>query len=325
MGEEKQSQYSAFPEFEDGGGGGDDFGELRAEQRLSSYFNSKRRGQGLGKQADERMTRLLLSLAAPADHAKLANMDLRKRAEIIKRIQSHFHRALPSIGEQEPELDDDTLEEMAEHPGTSLADAGSLGMVLKPREFQRMSLCSMGHKGLADELDERGCCFQPHGGPGAELFPFDRPMDAGGMIDHLRPMIEDRSGLYPPLKRRSIRIMIVMRPKPEMGEPPLDHPLMGQLSDGYAGYRRRLLRVLPRLVQFLFRDHPSMVEPIYGSRSADQAFSPLADRRASMLQSLFGMFPSMYFNRVHLPEPASEALDQRPNTAGLEREQLQAD
>lgn len=324
MSESKQSQYSAFPEFEDSVSS-DGFDDERTAQKLESYFSRKRRGQGLGKNADDQLTQLLLGLAEPVDHAKLASMDLRKRAEIIKRIQSHFHRALPSIGEQEPELDDETLEEMGEHPGTSLADAGSLGMVLKPREFQRMSLCSMGHKGLADELDERGVCFQPHGGPGKELFPFDRPMDEGGLLNKLGPMIEDRSGLYPPLKRRSIRITVVMTPKPGMGGPTPDHPCMDQLSDGYAGYRRRLLRVLPLLVQLLFRDHPSMIEPICGSHMADQAVKPLADQRTGMLQSLFGMFPSMYFNRVHLPEPVSEALDRRPNTAGLEREKLQAD
>jgi len=316
----------AFPEFEEESNvGGGDFADERVAQQLESYFSRKRRGGSLGKQADAQLVDFLQALPVPVDHVKLASMDLRKRAEIIKRIQSTFHRALPSLSAQEPDIDDDTLEEMGKRPGESLANAGSLGMVLKPREYQRMSLCSMGHKDLADELDEKKCCFRPHGGPGNDLFPFEPPMGNDSLLEQLSPMISDRSGLYPPLKRRSVRIMIVMRPKPEMMGPSPDHPCMDQLSDGYAGYRRRLLRVLPRLVQFLFRDHPSMIEPICGPHAGDQSVKPLADQRASMLQSLFGMFPSMYFNRVHLPEPVSDALDRRPNTAGLEREQLQAD
>lgn len=301
MSEKKQSQFTAFPEFEEGGDGGDDFGELKAEKQLSTYFNRKR------KQADDQMLALLLKLAGPTDYVKLADMDLRKRAEIIKRIQSTFHRALPSLNEQEPDLDDDTLEEMGKRPEEALGSAGSLGVVLKPREYQRMSLSSLGHKGLADELDERGQCFRPHSGPGKDVFPFSPPLGSDSFLGRIAPMIRDRSGFHPPLQGRMMRITIIAKPKQQ--EPEIDHPCMAQLSDGYAGYRRRLLRILPRLVQFLFRDHPSMIEPICGSEEKLRSAHPLADQREGVLQSLFGMFPSMYFSRAHLPGPASKSPD----------------
>jgi hypothetical protein len=318
MTEKKQCDYNPFPEFEESGGG-EDFGDLRAEKQLKSYFDRKR--SGMGKQAEDEMIDLLLKLAGPVDYVKLADMDLRKRAEIVKRIQSHFHRALPSLSEDEPDLDDDTLEEMSERPSEALSSSGALGMVLKPREYQRMALRSMGHRDLADDLEGRGMCFRPHGGPGKGLFTFSPPIGSSSLLERLAPLISRRSGLYPPLQGRVMRITIVARPKPESAA--VDHPCMDQLADGYAGYRRRLLQILPRLVQFLFRDHPSMIEPICGSDDALRHAHPLADQKEGVLQSLFGMFPSMYFNRVHMPGPVSKHLDERPTTKGLEHEQLQ--
>jgi hypothetical protein len=298
MAECKKAQNPAFPEFEGGSATSGDFDDAKAERELTAYFNQKR---------------------------KQAEMDLRKRAEIIKRIQSHFHRALPSLNSEEPDLDKETLAEMAKCPGEAMGSMGSLGMVLKPREYQRMSLCSAGHRGLADELEGRGQCFRPRGGPGNDIFPFSPLSGRDSLLEHLAPLIEGRSGLYPPLKRRVTRIVIVAKPKSDMGDRPIDHPCMDQLADGYAGYRQRLLRVLPRLVQFLFRDHPSMVERVCGPDAPDQVDDPLADQKGRVLQSVFGMFPSMYFNRAHLSEPVSKALDARPTTSGLEREQLEAD
>lgn len=324
MPEEKQSQYNAFPEFEDSGGdGGDDFGELKAERQLSSYFDRKRKGTGLGKQAEARLINLLLQLPEPTDHVKLADMDLAKRAEIIKRIQSHFHRALPSLNQEEPKFDRDMLDEMGQCPRSALAGAGSLGMVLSPPEFQRMSLSSAGHQDLADELEEKGCCFRPHCGPPVDMFPFNPRDSSSNFVDEMTPLIEGRSGLFPPLRRRVVRIVILGQNPPE--PPEIDHPCMSQLAAGYAGYRRRLLQQLPRLIQFALRDRPALLHHIFGPDDPGNESHPLADQRQGVLQSLFGMLPSIYFNRAHLPGPVSEFLEKHPSTSGLEREQLLAD
>ena len=306
---EKRAQYEDF--FMDGG----DWSP-GTESEINSYFNRKTGG----KMGSLSVSALLSDKEAALD--KLSALDFRKRAEIIKRVQSNFNRALPGLTDQEPDLSPDILSDVARCPGPGLSSLTSLGIVLKPREFQRMSLCNCGHPDLADRLEEEGCCFSPTCSESPSPFPHMGGELIPSLIERLLPFIEERSGLWPPLGRRMVRITIIM-PRKGMGmtDMPPHHALFDRLADDYSGYRHSLLSTIPRLVPRVIDRAPEVIEPLLmGDRELPLYNLDLVKDRLRMLESLLGMFPSIYFNRAHLPGPVSSSLEAHPNTRGLERE-----
>ncbi len=104
--------------------------------------------------------------AAPTgDMLKVAFIGKRaknKASEIVKDVMpSQFaSRAVPVMTKSEPDLPKELLDMLGKSPlESSLATTAGMGVILRPREFQRIVLIESGHMGLADALDERGAIF----------------------------------------------------------------------------------------------------------------------------------------------------------------------
>ena len=195
----------------------------------------------------------------------------RKRAEITKEIvPSQFgSKAVPILEDSEKELPKDTLDRMG---GCSLSQALStptmLGITLKPREFQRITLCRMGRKGLADELDDDGKVFGPSDDVDRSI-PMGSEFISSLIGKMLRGAIEERSALGPPLKRRMIRITIIGKPKSE--EPDLEESkddLLDKVSAAYNGYREQMIEKIADISRQLCR-YPELQAAVYGKDEAD--------------------------------------------------------
>lgn len=157
----------------------------------------------------------------------------------------------------------------------ALSTPTMMGMLLRPREFQRITIISMGNKPLADELDNKGIVF-PH------TDEDESPADIGSghfsdMIKKLlMPLMEGRSSLEPVAKRRMIKITIMGGPKEESSlQKTSSHPFMQKIAAMYNGYIRGAISCL--------KDIPSTVDSdsglwsaIYGKGIGDSMFK-LAD------------------------------------------------
>jgi hypothetical protein len=101
----------------------------------------------------------------PEDEIKVAfiGKDAKnKEGEITKDVvPSQFAgKAVPLLTRGEPDLPRDVLDALGCQPlANSLSTATGLGIILRPREFQRVVLTNMGKGQLADEYDSSNVVF----------------------------------------------------------------------------------------------------------------------------------------------------------------------
>jgi hypothetical protein len=220
----------------------------------------------------------------------------RKRAEIIKEIvPSQFgSKAVPILEDSEKELPKETLNQMGSCPmREALSTPTMLGMTLKPREFQRITLCRMGKGDLADELDEKGKIFAP-------TDDVDRSVPLGSefissLIGRLlKGAVEDRSAFGPVLKRRMIRITIIGKPEP--ADEDLDETkddLLDKVSAAYNGYREQVIEKIADLSQQLSR-FPDLQAAVFGANESDIFAGHTKEAAGVNPKLLLGAVPATY-------------------------------
>lgn len=184
-----------------------------------------------------------------------------KLGEILKEIPagSFAARRIPELAAAEPDLPEEALEEMAEHPlPAALGTASSMGIVLKPREFQRIVLIRMGERPFADELDEGHHVFAP------STEEIAAPTDPKALVNEivylLSELIAQRSAFQPHLARRNLR---PARNFPLPTPSHVEHPLLSKVSAAYNGYRRDVLLKLSQAKESMQSD-PKLRETMVG-------------------------------------------------------------
>ena len=137
----------------------------------------------------------------------------------------------------------------------ALSTPTMMGMFLRPREFQRITIISMGNKPLADELDSKGIVF-PH------TDEDESPADMGSshfsdvLKKLLMPLLEGRSSLEPVAKRRMVRITIMGGPKDEPSlQKTSSHPFMQKIAAMYNGYIRQTADCIRAIPDKIASDH----------------------------------------------------------------------
>lgn len=217
----------------------------------------------------------------------------KKIGEIVKKIPAgpFVRNVLPRLESNEPDLPKNLLDGLAHSHsiGDIAGAAGSLGIVLKPREFQRIILVRMGNGDFADDLDDNRLTFR-------DVDSFDDslnidPIGAPSIVrDLLRKFVEGRSGLGQPLTKRVIRIHIHKMPLPT--HKPFEHPLLDKISAAYNGYRRTLMTKLSQVEEVIQGD-PMLRDQVMGVKLSDvfmkTANSSLLsnDSRAYMMGAYF--------------------------------------
>jgi len=276
-----------------------DLGDLewedpKTEQRIGEYLKRKRMSVG-----------------------RIKTSSLDKRSEIIKQIQSSFRRSLPTLQREEPDMPRDLQDRLSERMSDGLSTAGGLGIVAKPREFQRMYIRAIGRPGLADELDDKKLMFRTGAAP-SDDFRLSSSI-VPKILSALLPMMGSRSAMTPSIGKRTI-IMIKCGPKSDIEEEhgcaKLDHPLMSKVSSAYSAYRRDLLYKSAGLIKQAVFTHPEIHHALRGDSVLEEG---LVKEGADVLESVIGMLTSTYLNEAYLGEPVSEFVESNCNLAGLER------
>lgn len=244
-----------------------------------------------------------------------------KRAEIEKRVKSNLEPMLPRIGDREEDLPEDVLEEIADQPADGMATAGSLGIVLKPREFQRTMLISLGKRDVADQLDDRGLCFRPGEPPTASRHIGDV---LPSILRRLIPAVRARSAFGPPFHKR---IIITIESDGGRGlRGPIKQAgfeiegldsLFSQLSSEYSAYRRELITKVAELAKNVISDQPQVLGEFFPGGLEQSFEGGIAKTSVDMMQSLIGMMPTMYINGAYLDEPVSEYVSAHSDYNGI--------
>ena len=183
----------------------------------------------------------------------------KKLSEIIKEVPAgpFTKKSLPKLEESEKDIPDDILDLMGGMgPEKSLSTSGMMGIVLKPREFQRIMLIHLGKRPLADELDRKGESFRPSSRHGVEdVIPTGRELvdDRLQELLHLIGMMRDRSIAAPALHRRSTAA-VSRAPRSASRHSMVERPVLKKLAALYNGYRQSLLTKAAEISNHLASD-----------------------------------------------------------------------
>lgn len=169
-----------------------------------------------------------------------------KYAEITKRVLPNplAAKAAPIMGKSEKDLPDSIIRKIAEHKDLdkALSTAGSAGIILKPKEFQRVVLIRIGAEPLADDMHRCSCCF--HHNDAKHKMDIG-PHNIDGLLRRLlEPLMGIRSALNPHVDGRSVNIVLKDSREVEKKASSVQTPLFNTISAMYNGYREGLLSFL---------------------------------------------------------------------------------
>jgi hypothetical protein len=247
---------------------------------------------------------------------KNAALDIDKKAEIIKRVRSNFAKALPEMESNEPDIPEDLQTFLADDLPDSLASAGSMGIVAKPKEFQRMVLIAKGRPRLADDLQSQGICFKPGAPPSSD--PLIGPIIAR-LIEMLSPLIGDRSAMAPAVHRRIIKVTVA-RPVDRPDTVPKElkgNEVLDKISSDYSAYRRQLLYKSASLINQLVHEYPHVLMSLFGTLPEEALAGGIVKAGGNVVESIIGMFPVDYINKAYVDQPVSGYVDEHCNLEGL--------
>ncbi len=200
---------------------------------------------------------------------------LAKKGEMDKRIEQETPpEELREVARREEDLPKHILDTLGRAPlGAALGSSASLGIVLRPREYQRVALVSMGLPSLADQFEEQRVCFgyqKPSSCPALELLPI--------LAAILAPFLAQRSGFSCLLKDR---VVSSLHPRNKASEgglnkvASLSSELLSTLGASYQGYRAELLNHLAHSQAKLARCQDLELQKV-ASMQPSELFTPLS-------------------------------------------------
>ena len=164
-----------------------------------------------------------------------------KKSEITKDIvPSQFaNKAVGALTASEKDLPRDLLNLMGRSSlEGALSTTAGLGMVLRPREFQRIVLVQLGANDAADDMDMLGEVF-PRSEERAPL-KLDAKHFIPALVRLLLPFLMERSAITPALERRLI-INTPSSQKEKRGCSSLSSDLLRKIGAAYNSYRDQLM------------------------------------------------------------------------------------
>jgi len=200
----------------------------------------------------------------------------RKGAEIIKEVvPSQFGgKALPMEHPTTPDLPNEVLDRLGSCPlHEALSTPTTMGMLLRPKEFQRIMIISIGRGDLADKLDKEGKIF-PHTDERDTQVPMAPDHFSEVIRDVLLPFLQRRSLLEPVALRR----LAESQAKKESGETEeaskeeaktaQENPFLRKIAAAYNGYLDRASMCLRKSAEVVERD-PVLSAEVFHTRLVD--------------------------------------------------------
>lgn len=201
-----------------------------------------------------------------------------KNSEITKDvIPSQFvGKAVPVLSQREEDLPRETLDALSSIPlNKALSTTAGLGMVIRPREFQRIVLTQLGKGQLADELDSAG-----------KVFPkVDEEEPVGLSTDYflpalarlLLPLLALRSALGPVIEKRAV-ISLSRGAGKQKAASSHSSDLLRKIGAAYNGYRRELIDLVPSSQSMIASASLSTDTELHkiANASVEEIFTPMS-------------------------------------------------
>jgi hypothetical protein len=174
-----------------------------------------------------------------------------KHGEIDKDVAPSYFagKAVPMMTKNEPDIPEKLLNGMGCLPlDKVLSTTAGMGMVLKPREFQRITLVQLGKKDLADDLDDRGVVFQKS--TCSDSMDMGRESFMPSLMKILLPLLAMRSALGPVVERR----VVILAGNPEgnaVAPRAEESDLLDKIGAAYNGYRAQVFDLVAHAPEFL--------------------------------------------------------------------------
>ncbi len=222
-----------------------------------------------------------------------------KQAEMTKKVvpNAHAERAVPLLTEREADLPKELQNVLGKSGlGKALSSTAGLGIVLRPREFQRVTLVSMGKGTLADQLDELGQTFAKSDGKGGE--PLKQQDFSPVLAQLLAPFMAGRSAFGPSIENR---VVVIMGAPPVSTKTASSHSsdLLRKIGSAYNSYRADLMQLIANAQDMIESATPAGDVALrkFASVAVEQLFTPLSFQYLS--HAFFDELPSGYSdNRV---------------------------
>ena len=194
-----------------------------------------------------------------------------KKAEIVKQVPAMLAgKAVPLLAGKERLFSNETMDELSGVPlGPLLSTLSIGGIVLNPREFQRMIVVRVGGRQMADDLDGRGTLFGPEPGERLGLAP---EMFDSGVARLLDAILPGRSGFGPFIEKRTV--IVITNNKPQQKSTSHKEELLRKIGSAYNGYREELLEIVPHIESFTEKAGHNM--RLLGTFERDSLFTPLS-------------------------------------------------
>ncbi len=223
----------------------------------------------------------LLKVASAADkwHQALIKGAEEKKGEIEKEVvpSQLAAKAVPLLTRNEPSLPREVQDALASVPqDQALSSATGMGVVLRPSEFQRITLVRMGCGSLADTLEDAGVVFPRSEGNGEDLgLSPDKFVRGLGRL--LAPFMSVRSALGPFVEKRVT--ILSAAPQQEVSTPP-SHPseLLRKIGSAYGAYRAQLMDVVTNSQDLIEKTASPRDDELLkvAHASAQEVFTPLS-------------------------------------------------
>src|SRR6478735_8964410 len=215
--------------------------KIADDGKMYSFMGSAELAEKLGYAAEptiEKVARLLTE-------KEVVERGRAKQAEMTKKVVPNqlAGKAVPALTAAEPSLPTDLLDSLGDAGlARALSTLTGLGIILRPSEFQRVSLVSQRKKGFADQLERLG-----------EVFPKTEEKTTSAISEHdfsatiaqqLLPFMAMRSALGPFIERR---VVIVVASPEKNASASSSHPseLLRKIGAAYQGYRDDLMQLVP--------------------------------------------------------------------------------
>lgn len=166
-----------------------------------------------------------------------------KENEITKDVvPSQFAaKAVPLLTRGEEDLPQPVLDRLGADAMKGLSTAGALGIVLRPREFQRVLLVQMGQRPLATDLEDRGVVFPRV--KEQEALPLDVKDFSSVLMRLLLPFMQERSAFGPIIERRVVLAGGTPREIKKKASS-LSSELLRKMGAAYNGYRHSVMELV---------------------------------------------------------------------------------
>jgi hypothetical protein len=197
-----------------------------------------------------------------------------KKGEIEKSvIPSWFAgKAVPLMTKEEKDIPKELLDTLGTLPlKDALSTTAGLGIVLRPREFQRIVIINAGKPGLADQLEKQKILF-PETDDIAEC-PMGIESFLPALAQLLLPLMQSRSALSPMVERR---LIMRISTSPHEKDPSFSTDALRTIGASYNGYRKKLMSTVAGAQDLLEKSAPKDEElKKVSSAPVECIFTPL--------------------------------------------------